>query len=154
MKREFSTLNDMTFVLPEGWVVSKDKYSLENGQGFFNTENYISPKGQVISFFEIYQNGEEFIESYKSLTSSFTQKRDKFTLAKQFNIKLNGFSFPVFILKGVQDKVIYNVQVYIDCGDKMGCLMFYIDNVFDDDKQTISSSPLFVDAVKILRTVE
>lgn len=154
MKREFSTLNNMTFSLPKGWVISKDKYSLENGQGFFNTENYISPKNQVLSFFEIYQNGEEFINRYKNLTSSFSEKVDRFILEKQFNIRLNDFSFPVFILKGEQDRVIYNVQVFIDCGDKMGCLMFYIDSICEDDKDTISKNPLFMDVIKILRTVE
>lgn len=154
MKREFKTLNDMSFSLPEGWVVSSDKYNLENGQGFFNTENYISPNGKVISFFEIYQQGEDFIEGYKKLTSSYTQKRDKVVLERQFNIKLNGFSFPVFVLRGFGDKVIYNVQVFIDCGSKLGCLMFYIDNVYEDDKKTIASSPLFMEAIKILRTVE
>lgn len=154
MKREFKTLNDMSFSLPEGWVVSSDKYNLENGQGSFNTENYISPNGKVISFFEIYQQGEDFIEGYKKLTSSYTQKRDKVVLERQFNIKLNGFSFPVFVLRGFGDKVIYNVQVFIDCGSKLGCLMFYIDNVYEDDKKTIASSPLFMEAIKILRTVE
>lgn len=154
MKREFATLNNMSFSLPEGYVVSKDVYNLENGQGFFNTENYISPLGNVISFFEIYQNGEEFISDYKNLTSSFTEKRERLTLVRQFNVKLNGFSFPVFILKGVKDKIIFNVQVFIDCGDRMGCLMFYIDKVFDDDKKTIASNQLFMEAIKILRTVE
>lgn len=154
MKREFATLNNMSFSLPEGYVVSKDIYNLENGQGFFNTENYISPLGNVISFFEIYQNGEEFISDYKNLTSSFTEKRERLTLVRQFNVKLNGFSFPVFILKGVKDKIIFNVQVFIDCGDRMGCLMFYIDKVFDDDKKTIASNQLFMEVIKILRTVE
>lgn len=154
MKREFASLNGMSFVLPQGYLVSKDKYNLENGQGFFNKENYISPNGKVLSFFEIYQNGEEFIEGYKNLTNSFTQKKDCVILAKQFDIKLNGFCFPVFILKGTKEQVIYNVQVFIDCDDRMGCLMFYIDNIFDDDKKTISSSELFLDVVKILRTVE
>lgn len=154
MKREFETLNNMSFSLPKGWVVSSDKYNLENGQGFFNKENYISKEGKVVSFFEVFQNGEKFIESYKHLTSSFTEKKDGVILAKQFNIRLNDFSFPIFILKGVKDKVIYNVQAFIDCGDKMGCLMFYIDKVFDDDKQTISQNPLFMNIIEILRTVE
>lgn len=154
MKREYASLNNMTFSLPKGWAVSKDKYTLENGQGFFNTENYISKNGKVISFFEIYQNGEEFIENYINLTQSFTEKRDKFVLERQFNVKLNGFSFPVFILKGALDRVIYNVQVFIDCGDKLGCFMFYIDNVYENDKDTISKNPLFMEIIKILRTVE
>lgn len=154
MKREFKSLNNMSFVLPEGWVVSSDKYNLANGQGFFNRENYISPNGGVVSFFEIYQNGEEFLQHYKSLTSKFTQDREGVVLEGQFNIKFNGFSFPVFILKGEKDRVIYNVQVFIDCDDRIGCLMFYIDNLYEDEKTTISSSPLFMDVINILRSVQ
>lgn len=154
MQRKFEFLNNMSFVLPKDWQVSKDKYTLENGQGFFNVENYISPSSKVVSFFALFQNGEEFIERYKKLTSSYTEKMDAFTLEKQFNIKLNGFSFPVFILNGVKDKNIHNVQVFIDCGKCMGCFMFYIDKVYKDEKQTIAESDLFVDVIQILRTVQ
>ena len=34
MKRIINSLNDMSFDLPAGWVVTDDKYYLMNGQGF------------------------------------------------------------------------------------------------------------------------
>ena len=154
MKREFKSLSQMSFSLPEGWSVSTDKYFLENGQGFFNEENYISKDGKVISFFAVFQNGEAFIEKYINLTNSYTEERDGLVKEKNFYIKLNGFSFPVFILKGNKEKEFHMVQVFIDCGEGLGCFMFYIDKLSDNDKETISSNPVFMDVIKILRTVQ
>jgi len=49
MKRVIDRLNNMSFSLPEGWKVTKDKYNLMNGQGFINNENYLSESGEVVS---------------------------------------------------------------------------------------------------------
>ena len=55
MRRIILSLNEMSFELPKGWAVTKDKYKLSNGQGFINKENYLSESGRVISLFEIHR---------------------------------------------------------------------------------------------------
>ncbi|MBO5394706.1 MAG: hypothetical protein J6A28_02240 [Clostridia bacterium] len=153
MKRVIENLNEMSFVLPEGWEVSTDQYRLLNGQGFINDENYISPEGKVVSLFEVQRDPDEFFEYYQSLVEGHNQK-DGLELALQFSISVNGFSFPVYVLKGLKEPVIYIVQIFINCGDCLGCFMFNIDNFVDDKKQIISKNNLFKEVSQILRTVE
>ena len=75
MKRTISALNDMSFVLPEGWSVTTDKYNMPNGQGFINIENYLSNDGKVISFFAVQRDPIEFLESYSSLAQTYNERR-------------------------------------------------------------------------------
>lgn len=154
MKRVIDTLNEMSFELPEGWQVTKDRYELANGQGFINKENYLSTDGKVISLFEVHRDPDEFLENYQSLAESYKQVTDKFELEEQFNLKLNDFVFPVFVIKGYRDKLIYIVQAFINCGDCLGCLMIYINKFVDSPKELMKREPLFNTLVKILRTVE
>ena len=153
MKRIFDTLNDMSFDIPDGWKVSQDKYKLPNGQGFINTENYFSNDGRVISLFEIHRDPDEFFDGFHELAESYTEKRDGLVLEKQFNISYNEFSFPVYILKGTKENV-YIVHAFINCGDCLGCLIFNIEKVEEDNKATISNNPNFADVASILRTVQ
>ena len=67
MKRIILSLNEMSFELPKGWSLTKDKYNLSNGQGFLNKENYLSESGKVISFFEVHRDPDEFFDSYQKL---------------------------------------------------------------------------------------
>ena len=154
MKRVFDTLNDMSFVLPKDYKLTEDKYNLPNGQGFINKENYLSDKGQVISFFEVHRPREEFFESYNNLCHDSKMISQKYELEKNFNIRLGDFVFPVYIIKGFNQKLIHIVQIFIDCGDSMGVLMFNIDSVEDDVKDMIAKNKIFADAVKILRSVK
>lgn len=154
MKRVIDTLNEMSFDLPSDYHVATDKYDLVNGQGFYNRENYLSDDGKVISFFEIHRDPDEFIESYTSLSESYKKLTDKFELVSNFNLKLGEYLFPVFVIKGFQDKLIYTMQVFINCGDCMGCFMITI-NTFDSDiKALLKKEKVFADLVKILRTVK
>ena len=154
MKRVIDTLNSMSFDLPNGWSLVKDKYDIKNGQGFINLENYVSTKGKVISFFAIHRDPEEFFDSYLSLTEKYSSLTEKYELLKQFALKVNGFNFPVFVIKGFKDKTFYLAQVFIDCGDCLGCFMVYVDNYDEDLKNFININPLLIELVKILRTVE
>lgn len=154
MKRVFDTLNDMSFVLPKDYKLTEDKYNLPNGQGFINKENYLSDNGQVISFFEVHRPREEFFESYNNLCHDSKMISQKYELEKNFNIRLGDFVFPVYIIKGFNQKLIHIVQIFIDCGDCMGVLMFNIDSVEDEVKDMIAKNKIFADAVKILRSVK
>ena len=58
------------------------------------------------------------------------------------------------IIKGFNQKLIHIVQIFIDCGDCMGVLMFNIDSVEDEVKDMIAKNKIFADAVKILRSVK
>ena len=154
MRRVIETLNEMSFLLPEGYEVTKDRYDIVNGQGFINRENYLSKEGRVISLFEIHRDPDEFFDYYQSLVESYKKVTDKFELACQFNVKVNDFVFPIYVIKGYHDSLIYNVQAFINCGDCLGCLMITIHKFDADVKKLIKIEPLFADLVKILRTVE
>ena len=93
MRRVIETLNEMSFLLPEGYEVTKDRYDIVNGQGFINRENYLSKEGRVISLFEIHRDPDEFFDYYQSLVESYKKVTDKFELACQFNVKLNDFIY-------------------------------------------------------------
>ena len=154
MVRTINTLNEMTFELPQGWQVTSDKYKLMNGQGFINTENYLSDNGQVISLFEIHRDPDEFFESYQSLVEKYNKVTDMFELEKQFTLRFGEFEFPVYIIKGFKETLIHIMQVFINCGDSLGCFMINIENVSDDVKEMVRKNSLFSTLVKILRTVK
>lgn len=154
MRRVIDTLNEMSFELPEGYHLTKDKYHLANGQGFYNRENYLSDDGNVISFFELHRDPDEFIESYTSLTESYKKLTDKFDLAGNFNLKIGEFVFPTFVIKGYHDKLIFIMQVFVNCGDCLGCFMITLKTFDSDIKKLLKEEPIFADLVKILRTVE
>ncbi len=153
MKRVIDTLNEMSFELPEDYEVTQDKYDLINGQGFINKENYLSKDGKVISFFEIHREPDEFLENYLALTERYKKVTDKYELVNKFNIKLNEFIFPVFVIKGYHDRLIYNIHVFINCGDCLGCFMIILKSYDEDTKALMKKEPLFADLIKILRTV-
>lgn len=154
MKRVIDTLNEMSFELPDNYKVTTDKYDLINGQGFYNRENYLSDDGKVISFFEIHREPDGFIESYISLTESYKKLTDKFQLESNFNLKLGEYVFPTFVIKGYHDKLIYTMQVFINCGDCLGCFMITMSSFDKDIKALLKKERIFADLVKILRTVE
>ena len=154
MKRVIDTLNGMSFILPDGWKATTDKYNMMNGQGFINRENYLSDNGEVISLFEIHREPSEFFESYQSLVESYNEKVDSVVFEKEFSIKFGEFSFPVYILKGIKQPTIYIVQVFVNCGDKLGCFMFTMDNCIENNKEMISNNQTFASVTQILRTVQ
>ena len=153
MRREIESLNEMSFELPQGWNVSKDKYNIVNGQGFINTENYISPDGEVLSLFEVQRDPDEFFEHFHNLVQNYNEKQDGIVLAKQFNLSVNDFSFPVYILKATKMDI-FIVHIFINCGDALGCFMFNIKNLYEKQKDTVAKDRLFSQVAKILRTVE
>lgn len=50
MKRIIETLNSMSFDLPEGYAVAKDKYDIQNGQGFINRKLFIKRRKSYLFF--------------------------------------------------------------------------------------------------------
>ena len=154
MRREIASLNAMSFELPQGYSITEDKYDLVNGQGLINTENYLSEDGQVISLFEVHRDPDEFLESYRSLTEKYSSVTDRYELFLHSNIKIKDFIFPVFVIKGYHEKVIYNVQVFVNCGDRLGCFMITLKSFNENLRQLMRSEKLFADLVKLLRTVE
>ena len=154
MKRIIKTLNEMSFVLPEGWEVTEDKYKLSNGQGFINRENYLSKSGKVISLFELHREPDEFFEYYQKLVEGYSKVTDMYELEKQFTLKFGDFEFPTYIIKGFRESLIHILQVFVNCGDRLGCFIINIDKVSDDPKEMIKNNETFSALVKILRTVE
>jgi len=154
MERIISTLNGLTFTLPEGWEVTSDKYRLSNGQGFINRENYLSKNGKVISLFELYRDPEEFFEHYQKLVESYNKTKDMYELEKQFTLKFGEFEFPIYIIKGFKENVIHILQAFINCGDRLACFIINIDKVYDNPKDMIIENQTFSALCKILRTVE
>lgn len=154
MRRVIDTLNEMSFELPSDFAVTEDKYSLMNGQGFINKENYLSKDGKVISLFEIHRDPEDFFEYYTTLVENYKNITDKFELEKILSLKFGEFNFPMYVIKGFRDKLIYVVQVFINCGDCLGCLMIVTNKFNSDVKKFAQEDPLFNSLIKILRTVE
>ena len=154
MKRVIKTLNEMSFDLPEGWQVTSDQYKLSNGQGFINRENYLSKTGKVISLFELHRDPEEFFEYYQKLVENYNKVTDMYELEKQFTLKIGEFDFPVYIIKGFRQKLIYVLQAFVNCGDRLGCFIINIDKVSENPKDMIKQNEVFAELVKILRTVE
>lgn len=154
MKRVIKSLNNMSFNLPEGWDVSKDMYNITNGQGFINKENYLSKNGKVISLFAIFRDPDEFFENYQSLVENYSVTTDEFMLEKELSLKFGEFSFPVYIIKGLRENVIYTAQVFVNCGDCLGCFMFTLDQIADNSKELISKNQTFSALTDILRTIE
>ena len=154
MKRVISSLNDLSFDLPEGWHPTVDRYILSNGQGFLNRENYLSDNGKVISLFELYRDPDEFFEYYQKLVEGYTLERDKYQLEKQFVLKFGEYEFPVYIIKGLKEELIYILQAFINCGDRLGCFIINIDKVSKSPRDMIKENQIFSSLVKILRTVE
>lgn len=154
MKRVFDTLNSMSFILPKDYHLTSDKYFLPNGQGFINTENYLSDKGNVISFFEIHRNNDEFFENYDNFCKDSKLLSKKFELYEKYKLRLGDYVFPIYIVKGFNEKLLYVVQVFIDCGDCLGCLMFKIEKVDEELKKMVFENQIFSDVIKILRSVK
>ncbi len=154
MKRVILSLNEMSFDLPSGWYVTKDKYKLSNGQGFINKENYLSNSGKVISLFEVQREPDEFFENYQNLLNDYSHISDNFTLEKQLSLKVNDFEFPCYIIKGVDDKIIRTMQVFVNCGDCLGCFMFMLENYDSDIKQMLKQDEAAKAIVEILRSIK
>ena len=154
MKREIASLNNMSFELPDGWDVTLDQYKLPNGQGFINRENYLSKNGKVISLFELHRDPDEFLEYYQKLVENYNPKTDNLTLEKQFTLRFGEFEFPVYILKGEKENVIYILQAFVNCGDKLACFIINVDKVCENPKDMIKQNETFSALCKILRTVE
>lgn len=154
MNRIFEQLNEMSFDLPQGWQVSTDKYNLMNGQGFINIENYITSEDKVVSFFQVQRDPDEFFEHYHNLMLGYDEKKDGIEFVAQFPILVNDFEFPVYFLKATREKQIYIVQIFINCGDCLGCLIFNIDSYDEDKKKLLKNNKVFKEATMLLRTVE
>ena len=154
MRRVIKTLNEMSFELPKGYEVSKDKYQLMNGQGFFNRENYVSLDGKVISLFEVHRDPDEFLQGYKELSKKYTDVTDKYELCKSFSFKVGDFIFPAFVIRGYNEKLLYVVQIFVNCGNCLGCFMINIDNWSNNVRKSIEDNVLLNDLIKILRTIE
>ena len=67
---------------------------------------------------------------------------------------MGDFVFPVYIIKGFDQKLIHVVQIFIDCGDCMGVLMFNIKDSSGDVKEMIANNKVFQDALQLLRSVQ
>ena len=154
MKRIIRTLNEMSFDLPKGYQVSQDRYFLDNGQGFINRENYFSQEGRVISLFEVHRDPEEFYQSYQQLTEKYSVLTGKYEFIFFTNLRIKDFIFPLYVIRGFKDELFYTLQVFVNCGDCLGCFMITTKNFDSDIKAYLKKEPAFADLVKLLRTVE
>ena len=154
MKRVIETLNEMSFILPDGWALTEDVYVLPNGQGMMNKENYLDEKGNVISLFEVHRDPDVFFEGYDKLMHDIDGFDSNFVFVKSTVFKTNGFVFPVYIIKGVAQQQIFTIQVFCNCGDCLACFMVNVDSFDGDLKKAIEKHAALDGLVKILRTIE
>lgn len=154
MQRVIDSLNEMSFDLPENWQVSEDVYSLPNGQGMINKENYVSHQGEVISLFEIHRDPDEFFKYYDQLLENYNQITQKYALIKKTKIKAGDFIFPAYMIKGFDGQTIFTLQVFCNCGDCLGCFMLTLPNFNGSFKELFATSHICKELVKILRTIE
>lgn len=154
MKRTIDTLNEMSFILPEGYTLVHDTYKLANGQGFINLENYLSQNGKVISLFEVHRDPDEFFASYEALTNDLNKLDKNYQLEKNIKLTLGDFVFPTYIIKGLAGEIIYTVQVFVNCGDCLGCFMITLNDYCGNFKEAIKTDEQLIALVKLLRTIE
>ncbi len=154
MREVVNSLNEMSFELPEGWSRTRDIYDLPNGQGMINIQNYVSDKGEVISLFSVHRDPEEFFESYDRVVTNIDNITGKYTLLSCPAIKANGFVFPTYIIRGHGEKPLVTVQVFVNCGDCLGCFMVNIDSYNGKLTETIKSQHVLGELVKLLKTIE
>lgn len=144
----------MSFELPQGWNKSKDIYSLPNGQGMVNIENYLSDQGEVISLFAVERDPDEFLQSYNRVAKNLDNITGKFSVLRCPSIKYNGFIFPVYIISGHGDKNLLMVQVFVNCGDCLGCFMTNIHKFNGSFNEAIKTEHVLGQLVKILKSIE
>ncbi len=153
MERVIESLNEMSFALPEGWQLTNDIYSLPNGQGMTNKENYLSRKGEVISLFEVHRDPDEFFDYYDNFTKKLNLFSHKYILAGKTKIKLGEFIFPSYVIKDLDNNV-FTMQVFVNCGDCLAAFMIKLDKYYDNIKDTISHNHILGELIKLLRTVQ
>ena len=154
MQRVIKSLNEMSFDLPTGWHLTDDVYSLPNGQGMVNKENYLSDKGEVISLFEVHRDPDDFFSYYDNLVKNYAKLTHKYEFAKKCNLKVNDFLLPTYVIKGFDEVKIYNLQVFVNCGDCLACFMINIDEFDGSMKNAIKNNHILSELIKLLRTVE
>lgn len=153
MERKFDDLNEMKFNLPKGWAVSGDVYSLPNGQGMINKENYISKDGDVISFFAVHRDPDDFFSYYDSFLGNISKHSQKYNFVGKYNIRLNDFVFPTYVLKGIESEF-YSLQTFINCADCLGCFMVSLKSFDGDIKAALKKERILASLVEMLRSVE
>ena len=153
MRQTIHELNDMSFLLPKGWQKTDDVYSLPNGQGMTNIENYVSDKGDVISLFAIKRDPDEFFESYDRVAKNIDNVTGKYNLISCPSIKANGFIFPCYIIRGHEAPLI-TVQILCNCGDCLACFMVNISKYNGSFTKAIKEERVLAELVKILKTIE
>lgn len=153
MKREFDDLNGLEFELPEGWQVTKDVYSLPNGQGMINKENYLSKSGQVLSFFAVYRQPDDFFAYYDNFLEKIAALSQKVALFGRYNIRMGEYVFPIYVLKGL-DTEFYTIQTFINCADCLGCFMATLPHFDGDIKSALKKEKVLSSLIEILRTVQ
>lgn len=153
MRRVFYDLNEMSFELPANWIVSDDVYSLPNGQGMINKENYLSDKGQVISLFEVHRNPDEFFEYYNNLLTNIKALTQKYDLLLHCNLKVGEYILPTYVIKGFDGEEFYSLQAFLNCGDCMACFIIKLPEFDGNIRKTIKYD-IMQDLISLLRSVE
>ena len=153
MERKFDDLNEMKFTLPEGWMVTGDVYSLPNGQGMINKENYLSEDGDVISFFAVHRDPDDFFTYYDSFLDNISKHSQKYQLVGKYNVRLGEFVFPTYVLKGLE-KEFYSLQTFVNCADCLGCFMVSLKHFDGNIRSALKKEQVLVSLVEILRSVE
>lgn len=143
----------MSFDLPAGFIVSKEKYKLPNGQGFKNKANYVSSEGGVISLFEVHRDPDEFFTFYDKLNDDIANITDGFSLQEKCKLSVGEFIFPTYVIKCAGEKLFFTVQVFVNCGDCLACFMINLPS-FTTCAKELKSNKLFSQLIKLLRSVE
>ena len=155
MKRIIESLNEMSFDLPEGWALSDDVYSLPNGQGMINKENYVSNDGEVISLFEVHRDPDDFFRYYDELLSNYQSLTQKYALEKKCNLKVGEFILPTYVIKCFENgENSFLMQVFVSCGDCLACFMVKLSEFGGNMKKLTRGDPLVKALINLLRTVE
>ena len=154
MKRTIESLNGLSFSLPVGYKVVREKYFSQNDMGLFHKENYVSKDMKVISFFEINQNADLFLEKYGNLTCDKQNDGENQEVKKQVSLNIDGRDFTAFVIKTFHQKLIYIFQVFVKCDDGLGCFMINLDRWNDDIVQLAKDNQLLDDLLSVLRSIK
>ena len=133
-------------ILPEGFKLSKEKYTLKNDQGLDFIDNIITPTGNVISLF----GTQQFIgfTAIDLMIKDYEKVTNNLKLKKKFNIKMGEISYPIYIIESSDGTLIAQAVVQ---NEKIFSLITFLKEEGANFKEYELKNPVLQEMISIMR---
>lgn len=133
-------------ILPEGFKLSKEKYTLKNDQGLDFIDNIITPTGNVISLF----GTQQFIgfTAIDLMIKDYEKVTNNLKLKKKFNIKMGEISYPIYIIESSDGTLIAQAVVQ---NEKIFSLITFLKEKGANFKEYELKNPVLQEMISIMR---